>query len=183
MNQKKNKLNLNILDFHNKKYICESHGGNNISPHLKWNKINNSLCYALILEDPDSINGNFIHWYIPFISKNINQIHNLDMNVLNKFNIHNIKNNLDKSKINIIQGFNSLGKIGYHGPCAPKNSGIHRYIFTLFSLNNIIPNISNHLNIKNSLEFIDILNSNNIEILDVDKKILYYKFGSESLFQ
>ena len=190
-------MNFTVHDFANKfnmikkKYICKNHNGLNISPKISWNWnpetqvvgfqpsdmqltspapgfIKNTKSYALILEDPDAPSGNFIHWYIPYISPEINQIDSLNNN--------SKKNNFTKGRI--IQCKNSLGEIGYHGPCAP--SGVHRYIFTLYALDGAfnIPSFpvnSCEESIKSSKEFENKLKIKKINILE--KKSLIYKYG------
>ena len=55
------------------------------------------------MEDPLSIRGNTVHWFIPTIYD-------------------------DK----IINGLNTYKKYGWYGPCPPRNTGKHKYIFTLY---------------------------------------------------
>lgn len=174
-------LNLDIKNFtkNNKilrKYICKNHGGNNISPSLSWNKISDSTSYALILEDPDAVIGNFVHWYLPFIDPSITTISSLDYN--DSENLENKKEKNSNQTIRIIHGKNTLGEIGYHGPCAPPNSGTHRYIFTLYALNGKLDFTKNskNLQIKGSTEFENILKENNIKILAFDKKEFHYSY-------
>lgn len=170
-----------------KNYLCEKHGGKNISPHIKWNKIKNTVSYALIFEDPDAVNETFIHWYIPYISYNINELNSLLNNIsLITNNISLISNNIlnkniKNKKINIIQGKNSLGEFGYHGPCAPEGTGTHRYILTIFSLNKILPNIKDNLSIDSSTSFINLLKKNNIVINSKYQKTFFYKYGNQKL--
>jgi Raf kinase inhibitor-like YbhB/YbcL family protein len=173
-----------------KNYLCKKNGGKNISPHIKWNKSKNTISYALIFEDPDAVNGTFIHWYIPYISYNVNELNSLLNNSLlnNKLlqNISLISNNIlnkniQNEKINIIQGKNSLNEFGYHGPCAPEGTGTHRYILTIFSLNKILPNIKNNISIDSSNSFINLLKKNKIIINSNYQKIFYYKYGDEKL--
>ena len=172
-------LNLDIKNFtkNNKilrKYICKNHGGENISPEISWNKISHkSISYALILEDPDAVIGNFVHWYLPFIDSSINKIDSLEKLKDGKKNSKN-----SKQKFRIIHGKNSLGEIGYHGPCAPPNSGIHRYIFTLYALDKKLDfnKSSENLQIKSSDEFENILQKNNIQILATYKKEFNYSY-------
>ena len=68
---------------------------------------------------------------------------------------------------------NSLGNIGYHGPCAPRESGTHRYIIKLYGLKKLIP-INENLSIKSSNEF-----EKKFEkyISEYYEKIYYYKHG------
>jgi len=158
------------------KYICPKQGGNNNSPKISWSSIPNAKSYALILEDPDAVIGNFVHWYLPFISSELSQINSLDYN-LQRENIRrnssfpkNLENNLQ-----IIHGKNTLNKIGYHGPCAPERSGTHRYIFTLYALNGKLNNLDS-LQISGTSEFETILQKNNIQIINSEKKEFLYSF-------
>jgi Raf kinase inhibitor-like YbhB/YbcL family protein len=172
-------LNLDIKKFtkNNKivrKYICKNHDGNNMSPSLSWAKISEVKSYALILEDPDAVIGNFVHWYLPFIDPSITTISSLNYN-----DSKNKKKEKDSNKkIRIIHGKNTLKEIGYHGPCAPPNSGIHRYIFTLYALNGKLDFIRNskNLQIEDSANFETILKKNKIEILAFDKKEFHYSY-------
>ena len=166
-----------------RKYICKNHGGNNISPQILWNKMSQTMSYALILEDPDAVIGNFVHWYLPFIDPSINQISSLDYN--NPENLENLENkenkeNKEKNKenIRIIHGKNTLDEFGYHGPCAPPNSGTHRYIFTLYALGGKLDftRTSENLKIKSSNEFENILRKNNIQILSLEKQEFNYSY-------
>lgn len=154
-----------------RKYICKNHGGNNISPTLSWNKISGVISYALILEDPDAVIGNFVHWYLPFIDSSINKIDNLEKLKDKK------KSKNPHQKFRIIHGKNSLDEIGYHGPCAPPNSGTHRYIFNLYALDGKLDfNETSNLQIKSSNEFENILEKNKIKILATDKKEFNYSY-------
>jgi Raf kinase inhibitor-like YbhB/YbcL family protein len=180
-------MNLQVHDFVinnkiKKKYICINHGGDNISPKITWNIVNGTKSYALILEDPDALmNGTFIHWYIPYIDNNILQINKLNY----VFNLkNNLKNNYKKSNnkrniknIKLIQGKNTLGEIGYHGPCAP-NKVDHNYTFFIYSLNGTLYEKLNNniLSIKDHFDFERILKNNNINILDKDSKSFQYSY-------
>lgn len=91
------------------------------------------------MEDPLSINGNTVHWFIP--------------------TIYNDK---------IIYGLNSYNKIGWYGPCPSPNTGIHKYIFTLYALDKIFDyDISKK--IKSSQHYEQLLKVHNIQILDKQK--------------
>jgi hypothetical protein len=153
-----------------KKYICTNQGGNNISPEISWDPIPYAKSYALILEDPDAVmNGTFIHWYIPYINTNI-----LGINELKHIELKDILNNKNK-KLDLIQGKNTLGTFGYHGPCAPNNDD-HHYTFYIYALNkeiNIKTN-KNNLVIKDHLDFEEILKNNDITILANDSKTFTY---------
>ena len=167
-------LDLQIVDFlHNgkidKKYICSKQGGDNISPKIRWNPILGAKSYALIFEDPDAPAGTFIHWFIPSIKKHINAIDSLE----NKITI-NVQNNSIINKFDVVQHNSSSGDLGYHGPCAPKDTGTHRYIFFLYALSDIIS--FNNVNPYTSIEFENILQRNNINIIAKDTKQYFYRY-------
>jgi hypothetical protein len=95
------------------KFTCQ---GKNISPELLIKNIPaQTQTLALILDDPDATHGTWNHWLIWNISANTQQI---PENV---------------GAIFATQGITSFKKPGYGGPCPP--SGSHRYIFTLYALN------------------------------------------------
>lgn len=135
-------MNLQILDFYNnetqitQKYFCKKNGGKNKSPRVIWKELLQAKSYSLIMEDPLSINGNTVHWFIPTIYDN-----------------------------KIIHGLNSYNKIGWYGPCPPPNTGKHEYIFTLYALDKIFDyDISKK--IKSSQQYEQLLKLNNIRILN-----------------
>ena len=167
-------MDLKVLDFPSQKYICKKYGGDNISPAVSWNKIPNAKSYALIIEDPDAVGNNFIHWYIPYISKHIERIDSLCF-----LDIANINSNIKKinlNKISIFFGKNSFDKFGYTGPCPPKGTGIHRYNIILYALDNILNIKKKYLKIKDSNQFIDILKENNISIIEKSHIIFEYSY-------
>jgi Raf kinase inhibitor-like YbhB/YbcL family protein len=100
------------------KYTCDGYG---ISPPVIWNGVPaGTLTLALIVEDVDAPAGVFTHWVI--------------------FNISSSTSGLQEGNPSFplelpsgaIQGKNSLGNVGYVGPCPP--SGTHRYVFHLYAL-------------------------------------------------
>lgn len=94
------------------KYTCQ---GENTPPPLAWSNLpKNTQSLALILEDPDASNGNWIHWIV----FNINP----DTKQLNTYPLTHEG----------LEGSNSWGHENYGGPCPP--SGEHHYIFTLYAL-------------------------------------------------
>lgn len=100
------------------KYTCD---GDNISPGLNWSNIpNETKSLAIIMDDPDAPSGDFVHWLIYNIPANVNNIQE---------NSSTTKNLPDEVRF----GTNSLGRIGYTGPCPP--SGTHHYHFKIYALN------------------------------------------------
>ncbi len=104
-----------------KKYTCD---GENISPHLKWSNIpQGTKSFAIINDDPDAPMGTWVHWVI----------YNIPVSVVE------LPDNIPPSQRlsnGAVQGKNSLGKIGYGGPCPP--SGTHRYFFKIYALDKIL---------------------------------------------
>jgi len=172
----------------NKKYICKEQCGNNLTPEISWTKIKDTVSYALIIEDPDarpSLNfspSTFIHWYIPYISKDIQRIDSLLLSGIHNLNINNfIKNNsINYNSIKLFNGKNTLGEFGYHGPCAPNGTGIHKYIFTIFALNGLLKITKNNIQIKDSNDFHHILKEEGITILNQDSITFNYSYKNFS---
>ena len=182
-------MNLTVHDFLinnkiNKKYICEKHDGSNFTPEISWTKIDDAVSYAFIIEDPDarpSLNvdpSTFIHWYIPYISKDIQKIDSLLLSEINNLNINSFieNNSINYNSIKLFNGKNTLGELGYHGPCAPNGTGIHRYIFTIFALDGLLQISKNNIQIKDSNQFRNILKKAGISILNQESVIFNYSY-------
>lgn len=95
--------------------------GKNLSPPLRWDNVPKSTKeLALICEDPDAPkNPPFIHWVlykIPVSQKELKEGIGSEGNLAAKV------------------GKNSTEKTTYMGPEPPPGSGIHRYYFRLFAL-------------------------------------------------
>ncbi len=75
---------------------------------------------ALICEDPDAPNGNWIHWVLYNIPPHIHQLEEGGRN-------------LPQS---VLVGKNSWNVIAYNGPNLPY--GIHHYTFTLYALDIVL---------------------------------------------
>ncbi len=100
-------------------FTCD---GKDISPELKITGIpQGTKSLVLIMDDPDAPMGTWVHWVIYNIPPST---HTLKRNFPKK----------DKLANGIEQGENSWGKIGYGGPCPPKNNGAHRYMFKLYAI-------------------------------------------------
>lgn len=103
-----------------KLYTCD---GKNISVPLAWRGVPpNALSLALIADDPDASNGDWVHWVVYNIPV---QVSSLPENLARSEKVA-----LDAGQIT--QGINSWPKTGYGGPCPP--SGTHRYFFHLYAL-------------------------------------------------
>jgi len=94
------------------KYTCDS---KQTIPTLSWSDAPvGTQSFALIMDDPDTPMGLWIHWVLYNIPVTVNQ--------------------LPTTAPGITQGKNSPGTLGYHGPCPPKGANAHRYYFTLYAL-------------------------------------------------
>lgn len=89
-------------------FTCD---GNNTSPGLHIRQIPaDTVCMALIMDDPDAPGGVFDHW--------------IEWNIPPGDIVENTNPG--------ISGVNSSGKTGYHGPCPP--DGTHRYFIHIYAL-------------------------------------------------
>jgi hypothetical protein len=126
--QKKNIniMNITSTSFKPSDYIPKEHtcDGINISPELTWlNCPINTKTFAIICDDPDAPAGDWVHWIIYNIPKNINNLPpHLNRDIKSKYGD---------------QGINDFKKIGYDGPCPP--NGTHRYFFKIYALDTTIP--------------------------------------------
>ena len=101
-----------------KKHTCQ---GQNISPNLSWkNAPQNTMSFALIMNDPDAPTGNRIHWLVYNLPSNIT---GLEQNA--------------SLPIEAANGLNTGNKLGYSGPCPP--NGTHRDLFRLYALDTVLP--------------------------------------------
>ena len=99
--------------------------GENISPELEWsNAPADTKSFVLTMYDPDAPTGcGFWHW--------------------NVFNIPTDWRSLPKNKSNdfgngILELTNDAGLKGFIGAFPPKGDKPHRYIFTLYALNDVL---------------------------------------------
>ncbi len=94
------------------KYTCD---GENISPPLTISGIpEETQSLLLIVDDPDSPTGDFVHWVVANISPDVEEI---------------TEGTIPSEST---PGMTSFGKEQYGGPCPPR--GTHRYFFTLYAL-------------------------------------------------
>ncbi|MFA5231154.1 MAG: YbhB/YbcL family Raf kinase inhibitor-like protein [Candidatus Omnitrophota bacterium] len=92
-----------------RKFTCQ---GEKINPALIIDAIPfQAKSLALIVEDPDAVGGNFVHWIV--------------------YNIP-IVGRIEEDTIPGKQGINSLGGLAYVSPCPP--TGTHRYFFKIYAL-------------------------------------------------
>ena len=99
------------------KFTCD---GENISPCLNWAAVpEGTKSLALIMDDPDAPNGDWVHFILFNIPPETRQL-------AENFQVSNKPHPAMKA------GINSSRKLNYHGPCPP--SGIHRYFFKIYAL-------------------------------------------------
>lgn len=120
--QVKSGLNLTGLKEGREMPLAMSFNGGNVSPKLSWSNINPAAkSLVIICRDTDA--GGFVHWGI--------------------YNIDPVRQGIESGvpKLQYVEslGFqvkNSFGNFGWDGPAPP--SGRHRYVFTLYSLKELI---------------------------------------------
>lgn len=92
-----------------RKHTCE---GENVNPPLYISEIpENAKSLCIIMHDPDSPSGDFVHWI--------------------EYDIEPTEL-IDEGFRSGIQGINDFGRAGYGGPCPSK--GMHHYQIDLFAL-------------------------------------------------
>ncbi len=128
------------------KYTCD---GENISPPLKISGVPaEAKSLVLIVDDPDSPAGNWIHWTI--------------------WNINPETAAIEEGLVptGAAEGLTSFGDIGYGGPCP--SGGEHRYFFKLFALDNV-------LEVKPGANDQELMQMMNGHIMTTVELIGYYK--------
>jgi Raf kinase inhibitor-like YbhB/YbcL family protein len=104
------------------RYTCD---GEDISPALEWRGApEDTMSYAIIVDDPDAYPGAFTHWIIFDIPDHITKLREAIPT----------KPQLPDGSL---QGKNDFGRIGYGGPCPPHGDP-HHYQFTLYALDRIL---------------------------------------------
>lgn len=95
-------------------YTCRGH---NVNPPLNiFNVPAGSQSLSLVMHDPDAVGGDFIHWLVWDILPGTETI------------------SVNDVPVGAVQGSNGLGNNKYTGPCPPKGTGTHHYIFDLYAL-------------------------------------------------
>jgi len=95
-------------------YTCK---GQNINPPINiFNVPKGTLSLTLVMHDPDAVSGDFLHWLVWDIPPSTENI------------------SVNSVPIGARQGLNGGGQAGYTGPCPPKGTGTHRYIFDFYAL-------------------------------------------------
>jgi len=100
------------------KFTCQ---GDDLSPRLKWDGApEGTASFALIMDDPDTPVGTWIHWVMYSIPKTVTELAEA---IPAGARLPN----------GATHGLNGMGKMAYQGPCPPPG-GPHRYFFKLYAL-------------------------------------------------
>ncbi|MFA4854526.1 MAG: YbhB/YbcL family Raf kinase inhibitor-like protein [Candidatus Omnitrophota bacterium] len=95
------------------KFTCQGQG---VNPTLIIEGIPlGTKSLALIMDDPDALRVNFVHWVVYDIV---------------------VTSRIEENSIPGEQGVNSLGGLDYVGPCPP--TGVHRYFFKIYALDKML---------------------------------------------
>jgi len=132
------------------KYTCvgDIAGKNFKIPIQIKNPPSNTKSFALIMNDPDASNKNFIHWIV--------------------WNISPDTQFFDGSNNNFNTGYNSEDQQAYKGPCPPQNS--HRYFITVYALDSLL-DLSKYNKVTESILLQEMKN----HILGTSQLLGYYK--------
>ncbi|OBI00927.1 YbhB/YbcL family Raf kinase inhibitor-like protein [Mycobacterium sp. E2733] len=93
-------------------YTCK---GANIAPPLTWSA---PLGAALVVDDPDAVNGLYVHWVVVGIPPGSGSTAD------------------GQTPAGATTLPNTGGQSAYKGPCPPSGTGTHHYRFTLYQLPN-----------------------------------------------
>jgi Raf kinase inhibitor-like YbhB/YbcL family protein len=97
-----------------RRFTCD---GDDVSPPLEWSGVPSSTVeLALLVEDPDAPGGTFVHWVLWGLDGGLSGLGEGDVPVQAR------------------AGRNDFGRAGWGGPCPPRGSDPHRYVFTLLAL-------------------------------------------------
>src|SRR5262245_28326347 len=96
------------------RYTCD---GEDVSPPLTWTRVPvRARSLALLVEDVDAPGGAFVHSSL--------------------YDLPRGSSGLSAGRVpsGAAEGQNSFGRSGYGGPCPPKGDPEHRYVFSLYAL-------------------------------------------------
>ena len=104
-----------------RRHSCE---GEDISPPLRWSGAPEATAaFALVVDDRDA--RGFVHWVVADIPPGTTELAE---------GLQADPGAGAGSSGPPTQGRNDFGRQGWGGPCPPRGSGDHRYVFTLWAL-------------------------------------------------
>lgn len=110
-----------------KKHVFNGFGcdGENVSPQISWrNAPVETKSFAVTVYDPDAPTGSgWWHWLVVNIPTKYKELPS-NFGADNKFMIQD----------GILQIRNDFGIYNFGGPCPPKNTKAHNYVFTVYAL-------------------------------------------------
>jgi Raf kinase inhibitor-like YbhB/YbcL family protein len=112
-------------------------GGQAISPALSIGEVPvGTVSLALIMHDPDGINGDFTHWLVWNIPSNTTELPE------------------GQSPQGAIIGTNDYAKTAYGPACPPPGSGLHHYVFELYAVDTMpdVPAGANRIALEHALQ-------------------------------
>lgn len=103
------------------RFACPQYGGRSRTPPLRWSVAQSGVgSLALVIDDPDSPSGAYVHWVL----------YNIDATAAEL-----LENTVPP---HAEQAVNTVQKVGYAPPCPPKGE-VHKYRFTLYALKSRVP--------------------------------------------
>lgn len=101
-----------------RRYTCD---GEDLSPPLQWNEPpEDTRSFALLCDDPDAPSGVWHHWAAYDLPA---ALRSLAEGAAQHAEQHGLK-----------QAINDFQRVGYGGPCPPRQNGPHHYHFRLLAL-------------------------------------------------
>jgi Raf kinase inhibitor-like YbhB/YbcL family protein len=132
-------------------YTCR---GQNVNPPINILSVpSGTQSLTLIMHDPDALSTDFLHWLVWDIPPGTENI------------------SVNSVPIGARQGTNGMGQTGYGGPCPPKGTGNHRYIFDFYALDTT-------LDLPDDAKREDVINAQKGHVLD--HTVLMGTFAAES---
>jgi Raf kinase inhibitor-like YbhB/YbcL family protein len=95
------------------RFTCDGQG---LPPDLSWTVSPPAAEFVLVMTDPDTSGGTFVHWVMYGISSDANNVGE------------------GQGPPGARQGLNGFGTLGYGPPCPPQADPVHHYVFTMYAL-------------------------------------------------
>jgi Raf kinase inhibitor-like YbhB/YbcL family protein len=116
-------------------YTCK---GDNINPPLNIIDVpSDTKSLSLIMHDPDTPTGDYLHWMMWDIGPSTQSI------------------SANSVPVGAVQGANDSQNNVYAGPCPPKGTGTHRYMFELYALDislNLKPDTTSRAQLEEAMK-------------------------------